>query len=121
MPRKTTTDRLEILRRKREQLDAQLRALEARSKQAERKADTRRKVIAGALALEHFEANRDSEFGRIMFRLLDEYVVRPHDRMLFPFLPEPEAPRRAGQSGDPGSEFTRAGRETGSSSSPPAP
>lgn len=121
MPRKTTTDRLEILRRKREQLDAQLRALEARSKQAERKADTRRKVIAGALALEHFEANRESEFGHIMFRLLDEYVVRPHDRMLFPFLPEPEAPRRAGQSGDPGSEFTRAGRETGSSSSPPAP
>ena len=88
MPRKSTTDRLELLRQKRDQLDAQLRALEARSKQAERKADTRRKVIAGALALEHFEANRDSEFARVLFRLMDEYVVRPHDRPLFPFLPQ---------------------------------
>ena len=48
----------------------------------------RRSTGAGALALEHFEANRESEFGRIMFRLLDEYVVRPHDRGLFDFLPQ---------------------------------
>ena len=34
-----------------DQLDAQLKLLEARRKEAERKADTRRKVIAGALAL----------------------------------------------------------------------
>src|ERR1700687_2348442 len=94
MPRKSTTDRLQTLRQKRDQLDAQLRALEARSKQAERKADTRRKVIAGALALEHFEANPNSEFARVLFRLIDEYVVRPHDRPLFPFLPslEPALP-----------------------------
>ena len=95
MPRHNTTDRLEILRDKRDQLDAQLRALEARDKQAERKADTRRKVIAGALALEHYEKNRDSEFGRVMFRLLDEYVVRPHDRALFPDLPSPDDPATA--------------------------
>ncbi len=112
MPRKSTTDRLNDLRKKREQLDAQLRALAARNKQAERKADTRRKVIAGALALEHYEKNRDSEFGKLLFRLLDEYVVRPHDRMLFPDLPEPDGP---------GSKFNRAGREAGSSVSPPPP
>lgn len=115
MARRTTTDRLELLRRKRDQLDAQLRALEARNKQAERKADTRRKVIAGALALEHFTANSDSEFGRKMFSLLDEYVIRPHDRALFDFLPvtvplEPQA-RSAGA----GAEFIKAGREAGSS------
>ena len=90
MPRSSSTDRLELLRKKRDQIDAQLKALEARNKQAERKADTRRKVIAGALALEHFERNRDSEFGRTLFRLLDEYVVRPHDRALFPDLPDPQ-------------------------------
>jgi hypothetical protein len=89
---RSTTDRLDLLRRKRDQLDAQLRALEARNKQAERKADTRRKVIAGALALEHLEKNRDSEFGRVLFRLLDEYVVRPYDRTLFSFLPEHRMP-----------------------------
>jgi hypothetical protein len=118
MPRKSTADRLETLRRKREQLDAQLRALAAREKQADRKADTRRKVIFGALAREHYDKNPDSEFHRIMFRLLDEYVVRPHDRALFPELVEADAdPAR--NIGDAGSDFIRAGRETGSP--PPAP
>ena len=115
MPRRKTSDRLELLRQKRDQLDAQLRALEAREKQAQRKADTRRKVIAGALALEHFDANRDSEFGRVLYRLLDEYVVRPHDRALFPELPEMAEPGPPDTSGD----FSRAGRETGSGA--PAP
>src|SRR5271155_4090557 len=116
MPRKSTADRLTTLRQKRAQLDAQLRALEARTKKAERKADTRRKVIAGALALEHFEANRDSEFGRIMFRLLDEYVVRPHDRALFEVLANVDA-----EAPGPGAEFSKAGRETGGNAPSPTP
>lgn len=117
MARRNTTDRMEVLKKRRDQLEAQLRALEARQKAAERKADTRRKVIAGALALEHFGANQGSEFARVLFRLLDEYVIRPHDRVLFPFLPEPERPLPSGA--DPGAEFGRAGRETGSSSPVP--
>ncbi len=115
MPRHNTTDRLQILRDKRDQIDAQVKALEAKTKEAERKADTRRKVIAGALALEHYEKNRDSEFGRILFRLLDEYVVRPHDRALFPDLPSPDS----GDGSDAGADFIRAGRET--ASPPPSP
>jgi hypothetical protein len=119
MPRRSSTDRLTLLRQRRDQIDAQLRAIEARNKQAERKADTRRKVIAGALALEHFERNRDSEFGRIMFRLLDEYVVRPHDGALFPDLPNPQAPEPAASPPDPNAEFARAGREAASGGSQP--
>jgi hypothetical protein len=115
MPRKTTADRLKSLRDRRDQLDAQMKALEAKEQQAARKADTRRKVIAGALALEHFEKNSDSEFGRQLFRLLDEYVVRPHDRVLFPFLPEPET------YDDTKGEFVRASRETAGSNVSPAP
>ena len=118
MPRKSTADRLKILRDKREQLDAQLKALEARNKQAERKADTRRKVIAGALALEHYEKNPDSEFHRVMFRLLDEYVLRPHDRALFPELSEAD-PESAQHSASTKNDFIPAGRESGSP--PPAP
>lgn len=117
MPRLRTADRLETLRKKRSQIDAQMRALEARDKIAQRKADTRRKVIAGALALEHFEKNRDSEFGRVLFRLLDEYVIRPHDRALFPDLREATTP----DGGDTGKAFGRAGRETVAGSSPPTP
>jgi hypothetical protein len=115
MPRKSAVDRLKTLREKREQLDAQLRALEARNKQAERKAVTRRKVIAGALALEHYEKNPDSEFHRIIFRLLDEYVVRPHDRALFPELVEADADS-ARRGADASSEFTRTDPEPGSPS-----
>ena len=121
MPRKSTTDRLQTLRVRRDQLDAQLKALEARQKQADRKADTRRKVITGALALEHFEANRDSEFARALYRLMDEYVTRPYDRMLFPFLaalaePGAESPPAATET-----EFARAARETGDGGTPPTP
>ena len=118
MPRLSTQERAEILRRKRDQLDAQLKALDARAKQAERKADTRRKVIAGALALEHFEKNRESEFGKILYRLLDEYVVRPHDRALFPDLPNPEMQPTDATPG-PNAEFGRAGREAAASAPRP--
>ena len=121
MARRSTTDRLELLRQKRDQLDAQLRALEARNKQAERKADTRRKVIAGALALEHFEANRDSEFGRIMSRLLDEYVVRPHDRALFDFLTEIDPVDPPATPADPPADLKKRGRAGGSRSPSNAP
>jgi hypothetical protein len=118
MPRKSTADRLQTLRTRREQLDAQMKALEAREQQALRKADTRRKVIFGALAREHYEKNPDSEFRRIMFRLLDEYVIRPHDRALFPELVEADSdPTR--NVGDAGTDFIRASREAGSP--PPSP
>jgi hypothetical protein len=119
MPRRNTTDRLDLLRRKRDQLDAQLKALAARDKQAQRKADTRRKVIAGALALEHFQENPDSEFGRIMFRLLDEYVGRPHDRALFAYLPDRSQPHQHEGPPGPEADFSKAGREAGGSA--PAP
>jgi hypothetical protein len=86
MARQKPVDKLDALRKQREQIDAQLRDLEARQKEADRKADTRRKVIAGALAIEHMEKNGGSEFGKVMARLLDEYVTRSSDRALFPNL-----------------------------------
>ena len=75
-------------------------------------------MIAGALALEHYEKNRDSEFHRIIFRLLDEYVVRPHDRALFPELVDPDSdPAQRGT--DASTEFPHAGSKTGSPSHAP--
>ena len=44
--------------------------------------DARRKIVAGALALEHTIRNPGSEFARVLVRLLDEYA-RPHERFLF--------------------------------------
>ena len=88
MPRTKGTDKLEALRKQAAQIQAQIQAGEARQREQARKDDTRRKVIAGALALEHMEKNAPSEFAKIMTRLLDEYVTRPNDRALFDGLPE---------------------------------
>ncbi len=87
MPRLSAQDKKADLLRRQQEIANQLRQLNAREKDAERKADTRRKVIAGALALEHFTKNPNSEFGKTLFRLLDEYVDS-RGRALFPFLPE---------------------------------
>ncbi len=89
MPRQKPTDKIEALRLKRQQLDAQLQALEAQQKEADRKAETRRKVIAGAVALDHLAKNPDDPLARKLSALLDEYVTRPADRALFG-LPPPD-------------------------------
>lgn len=97
MARKQPADRISDLQKRRDQITAQLKALEARENQAARKAETRRKVIAGALALEHMEANPDSEFASILKRLLTRYVKRPADRALFKLGPLDPAEAEAKQ------------------------
>ena len=87
MPRLSAQDRKAALLKRQQEIANQLKQLNARERETERKSDTRRKVIAGALALEHLAKNPNSEFGKTMLRLLDEYV-EPRARALFPFLPE---------------------------------
>jgi hypothetical protein len=86
MPRISTTDKLTTLRQRQAEIANQLKLLEAREREQARKDDSRRKIIAGALALEHAEKNPDDAFSRQLFRLLDEYVA-PRNRGLFPGLP----------------------------------
>jgi hypothetical protein len=50
----------------------------------DRKDDTRRKIIAGAVALEH--AGQNAGFAAELTALLNQYVTRPQDRALFDFL-----------------------------------
>lgn len=87
MPRISQTDKMATLLKKQEEIANQLKQLKAREKDSERKADTRRKVIAGALALEHLGKEPTSEFARVLFKLLDDYV-EPRSRHLFSFLPK---------------------------------
>ena len=98
MPRLTDDEKLAALEKRKAdiraaqiKLNRELRAVQSRKKHKARSDDARRKIIAGALALEHTAKNRDSEFARIMFRLLDEYA-RAEDRWLFDFLPPQDAP-----------------------------
>jgi hypothetical protein len=64
-----------------DQLEARQQLRDARLAHRDRKRDTRRKVIAGAVALAH--AGHDGEFRGQLCRLLAQHVTRPHDRALF--------------------------------------
>jgi hypothetical protein len=86
MARQKVTDEIDALRRKKEELDARLKAALDRQKEHERQQDERRKLLAGALALKHMAAHPDSEFARTLAGLLDKHVMRVADRALFPSL-----------------------------------
>lgn len=79
--------RLDRLKLQRAQVDAKIKALEARNRTQSRKDDTRRKIITGALALEHMQ--RHEAFAETMLDLLDRFVTRPQDRALFDLPPLP--------------------------------
>ncbi len=91
MTRPTDADRLKALNERLAKTQRQIRTIKSREKDQARRDDARRKIIAGALALEHLAKNPASDFGKVMFRLLDEYV-RLDDRALFDFLPARDAP-----------------------------
>lgn len=75
MARTTLTDRRAKLAEKQRQITEQLKTLDARAKAQERKEETRRKVIAGALALRHAELNPASDFARQMSALIASEIA----------------------------------------------
>lgn len=86
---KTPAERIAEDEAKLKQIQARIARDKAKLRDQERKDDTRRKIIAGSLALEH----QDAEFQATLNRLLRQYV-KPRDRHLFdlPPLPETEPP-----------------------------
>lgn len=79
--RRTPEEQLADLTKKQEQLQARIQKKRAEVSKMNRRQDTRRKIIAGALALEH--ADIDGQFGATLKRLLKDHVKRPEDRKLF--------------------------------------
>ncbi|MEC4678952.1 MAG: mobilization protein [Nitrospirota bacterium] len=63
------------------QIKAQIANENAKLASASRKRDTRRKVIAGALALKHME--KDPNFAEVMRMLFKKNVERDEDQRLF--------------------------------------
>jgi hypothetical protein len=82
-------DRRAKLEERRAKIDQQLRALEAREKQAERKRDTRRKIVAGGIVLTHAEMH--PEFADQLNGLLERFVTRDADRELFGLPPKQQS------------------------------
>ena len=81
-----------------ERKNATVQKYENLKRRRERKLDTRRKIIAGAIALEHMKY--DAAFASAFQALLDRFVTKSPERVLFglavPPLPaiDPKATRR---------------------------
>lgn len=84
--------RIDKLLARKAEIDAQLKAARARDRVQKRKDDTRCKIIAGALILEHASRNPDSEFAKTVARLIHEGVTTKRDRELFGLDPLPSEP-----------------------------
>lgn len=85
MTRRTDEQRLEELQATKQQLAAREKALKARLRNKSRKLDARRKIIAGAVALEH--CKHDQEWADWFFQVLKNEVKRPEDRRLLDLPP----------------------------------
>ena len=74
----------------RKKLDARLAALKGKEREAERKQDTRRKILVGSYLLDQVERKVYPE-ARLLAEL-DSYLKRDRDRSLFglPPLEDPE-------------------------------
>lgn len=73
--------RLKQLIEKRNAVTARIRREQNKLRDGERKSDTRRKILAGAVVLEW--AKRDSEFSSRLMAELKAFLARDADRALF--------------------------------------
>jgi hypothetical protein len=76
--RRTASERIALLAEKKKHIEAELASLAAREREAERKRETRRKVIVGAAVLAHTDV--DPEFLVTLRHVLNRAVQRPADR-----------------------------------------
>ena len=76
--------RLDTLKKKQEQLRAQIQKLESLDKSRERKRDTRRKILLGSYFLE--KANEDGSLDSL-YQQMEHYLKRNTDGELFQLTP----------------------------------
>ena len=77
--------KLDRLRQQKAQIDKRISRLAAQKAAKIRKTETRRKIIAGALALAHAEF--DAGFKSALMSLLDRQIKKPDERALFGLPP----------------------------------
>jgi len=77
--------KLEQLKKKQAQLTAQIKDVEAREKEKERKLETRRKILVGSFYLDKAKENGSIDQ---LKNELDSYLTRKDDRALFDLPPK---------------------------------
>jgi large subunit ribosomal protein L7/L12 len=75
---------LDSLKKKRDIINARIRLVQNREQSKERKDNTRRKILIGSYYLD--QANKNNSFNDIV-KLMDSYLTRDSDRMLFDLPP----------------------------------
>lgn len=80
---KAQEEKLKQLKALKQKQEAQKRAAEAKRT---RKEDTRRKVLVGAMVLEHMEKNESTKID--IMKRLDAFLTREDDRALFGLYPK---------------------------------
>ena len=75
---------LDSLKKKRDIINARIRLVQNREQSKERKDNTRRKILIGSYYLD--QANKNNSFNDIV-KLMDSYLTRDSDRMLFDLTP----------------------------------
>lgn len=83
----TREEKLKKLEERQSQLKAQIRKLRAKEENEDRKRDTRRKIVLGAVLLEMVKSGEWSE--EKLNNLLERKLTRPRDRELFGLSVEP--------------------------------
>jgi hypothetical protein len=101
--------RLDKLKAQRATLDERIRQERNRESERARKADTRKKILVGAYALE--QAARDPAAMAALMRGLDAFLARDEDRVLFSLPLRLTAPNGAAVAAEPPAEgdMTQAG------------
>ena len=87
-------EKLEKLRAKQKALGARIQLEQNRLNAQKRKANTRRKILAGAAALD--EAEHSPKYKAQLQKLLGRFLVRPDDRALFGLEPLPKTAKDGG-------------------------
>ena len=99
-PATPESDRLKKLRQQQEELAQKIRLEESRLKEQARKDDTRRKIIAGAVALDL--ANNHSQFRALLYEAMNQAVTTERDRDLLGLAgSSPVSPQAAGPGASP--------------------
>lgn len=83
--RKSPEQKLAELQEKQRQIAERIKTENARIASQKRKEDTRRKILAGSVALNH--ADHDPKFGADLKAQIDKNVTRDDDRALFGLAP----------------------------------
>ena len=85
MPRAKPADRLRKLGEQRARINAEIQRVRGRESQEERKRETRRKILAGAMVLDRVARKDLSE--KLFKADMDRFLEREQDRALFGLPP----------------------------------